>query len=70
MSLWCQEWWMKGLFVIGVTFIVLVLIIYQRGIISLGKARKLAEMSKWGFLEELGNGSEDDSVERIKRKSL
>jgi len=53
-----------------VTFIVLVLIIYQRRIISLGKARKLAEMSKWEFLEELGNGSEDDSVERIKRKSL
>lgn len=28
--------------------------LYQRGIISLGKARKLAEMSKWEFIEELG----------------
>ena len=28
--------------------------LYQRGIISLGKARKLAGMSKWEFIEELG----------------
>ena len=28
--------------------------LYQRGIISLGKARKLAKMSKWEFLAELG----------------
>lgn len=27
--------------------------LYQRGILSLGKARKLAEMSKWEFIEEL-----------------
>ena len=32
----------------------LAIALYQRGIISLGKARKLAEMSKWGFIEELG----------------
>ena len=28
--------------------------LYQRSIISLGKARKLAGVSKWEFLEELG----------------
>ncbi len=28
--------------------------LYQRGVISLGKARKLAGMSKWEFIEELG----------------
>ncbi len=28
--------------------------LYQRGIIPLGKARKLAGMSKWEFIEELG----------------
>ena len=28
--------------------------LYQKGVISLGKARKLAGMSKWGFIEELG----------------
>ena len=27
--------------------------LYQRGILSLGKARKLAGMSKWEFIEEL-----------------
>ena len=32
----------------------LAIALYQRGIISLGKARKLAEMSKWDFVEELG----------------
>jgi len=32
----------------------LALILYQREAISLGNARKLAEMSKWEFLEELG----------------
>ncbi len=32
----------------------LAIALYQRGIISLGKARKLAEMSKWEFIEELG----------------
>lgn len=32
----------------------LALALYQSGIISLGKARKLAEMSKWEFIEELG----------------
>lgn len=26
---------------------------YQRGILSMGKARKLAGMSKWEFIEEL-----------------
>jgi len=31
----------------------LALALYQSGIISLGKARKLAEMSKWEFIEEL-----------------
>ena len=28
--------------------------LYRRGIISFGKARKLAGVSKWEFLEELG----------------
>jgi len=28
--------------------------LYQRGLISLGKARKLAGMKKWEFIEELG----------------
>ena len=28
--------------------------LYQRSVISLGKARKLAGMSKWEFIEELG----------------
>ncbi len=28
--------------------------LYQREAISLGNARKLADMSKWEFLEELG----------------
>jgi len=28
--------------------------LYQRGVISFGKARKLAGLSKWEFLEELG----------------
>ncbi len=32
----------------------LAIALYQRGIISLGKARKMAEMDKWEFLEELG----------------
>lgn len=32
----------------------LAIALYQRGIISLGKARKLAEMCKWEFIEELG----------------
>jgi predicted HTH domain antitoxin len=32
----------------------LAIALYQRGIISLGKARKLAGMSKWEFMEELG----------------
>lgn len=27
--------------------------LYQRGILSLGKARKLAGMTKWEFIEEL-----------------
>jgi len=32
----------------------LAITLYQRGILSLGKARKLAEMSKWEFIEKLG----------------
>ncbi len=32
----------------------LALALYQKEAISLGKARKLAGMSKWEFLEELG----------------
>jgi len=32
----------------------LAITLYQRGILSLGKARKLAEMSKWEFIERLG----------------
>jgi len=32
----------------------LAIALYQRGIISFGKARKLAGVSKWEFLEELG----------------
>jgi predicted HTH domain antitoxin len=28
--------------------------LYQKGVISLGKARKLAGMSKWEFIEKLG----------------
>ena len=31
----------------------LTIALYQRGILSMGKARKLAEMSKWEFIEEL-----------------
>ncbi|ADC66498.1 protein of unknown function UPF0175 [Ferroglobus placidus DSM 10642] len=31
----------------------LAIALYQRGILSMGKARKLAEMSKWEFIEEL-----------------
>ncbi len=31
----------------------LTLALYQRGVISLGKARKLAEMDKWEFIDEL-----------------
>lgn len=31
----------------------LALALYQRGVISLGKARKLAEMGKWEFIDEL-----------------
>lgn len=31
----------------------LALALYQRGIISLGKGRKLAEMGKWEFIDEL-----------------
>lgn len=31
----------------------LALALYERGIISLGKARKLAEMGKWEFIDEL-----------------
>jgi len=29
------------------------LALYQRGVISLGKARKLAEMGKWEYIDEL-----------------
>ena len=32
----------------------LAIALYQRGILSMGKARKLAGMSKWEFIEELG----------------
>ncbi len=32
----------------------LAIALYQRGILSIGKARKLAGMSKWEFIEELG----------------
>lgn len=32
----------------------LAVVLYQRDAISLGKARKLADMNKWEFLEELG----------------
>lgn len=32
----------------------LAMVLYQREAISLGNARKLASMSKWEFLEELG----------------
>ncbi len=32
----------------------LTVVLYQRDAISLGKARKLADMNKWEFLEELG----------------
>ncbi len=32
----------------------LAIALYHRGILSLGKARKLAEMSKYEFIEELG----------------
>jgi predicted HTH domain antitoxin len=32
----------------------LALALYQKGTTSLGKARKLAKMSKWEFIEELG----------------
>ncbi len=32
----------------------LAIALYQKGVISLGKARKLAGMSKWEFIEELG----------------
>ncbi len=32
----------------------LAIALYQRGVLSIGKARKLAEMSKWEFIEELG----------------
>ena len=32
----------------------LAITLYQRGILSLGKARKLAKMSKWEFIERLG----------------
>ena len=31
----------------------LALALYQRGVISLGKARKLAGMGKWEFIDEL-----------------
>ncbi len=31
----------------------LALALYQRGVISLGKARKLADMGKWEFIDEL-----------------
>jgi len=31
----------------------LALALYQRGVISLGKARKLAEIGKWEFIDEL-----------------
>lgn len=31
----------------------LALALYQRGVISLGKARKLSEMNKWEFIDEL-----------------
>jgi len=31
----------------------LAIALYQRGILSMGKARKLAEMNKWEFIEEL-----------------
>jgi len=31
----------------------LAIALYQRGILSMGKARKLAGMSKWEFIEEL-----------------
>ncbi|AIY89563.1 UPF0175 family protein [Geoglobus acetivorans] len=32
----------------------LAIALYRRGVLSIGKARKLAEMSKWEFMEELG----------------
>lgn len=32
----------------------LAITLYQKGAISLGKARKLAGLNKWEFLEELG----------------
>lgn len=32
----------------------LAVVLYQKDAISLGKARKLADMNKWEFLEELG----------------
>ena len=32
----------------------LVVALYAKGILSLGQARRLAGLSKWGFLEELG----------------
>lgn len=32
----------------------LAMALYQREVISLGNARKLADISKWEFLEELG----------------
>ena len=38
----------------GVLKLELATALYQRGIVPLGKARKLAGMSKWEFIEELG----------------
>ena len=32
----------------------LAMVLYQREVVSLGNARKLAGISKWEFLEELG----------------
>lgn len=37
-----------------VLLIELAVSLYQRGILSFGKARELARMSKWEFHEELG----------------
>ena len=31
----------------------LAMALYQRGVISLGKARKLADLNKWEFIQEL-----------------
>ena len=37
-----------------ITVVGLAMVLYQREAISIGNARKLAGMSKWEFLEELG----------------